>query len=280
MLKFFRRHVAPNSPLEIVDYEQLILSRVGSKDYAEREQEYLDLSAKLVDTLSGCFDATDIRSLSRVSDQSDHGSQVAKIYTSIASSVDYPQLRAIGTEADAQALYRLHISCLLDSMDELKSGMSPLTRRQTIATVRDMRQTAFEAACRYAAISLTDRSLGLLDRCFPKHIKLTVHPKPGEVHILTSSAEGDMILAQHATGGLERRKGRLKPSFRYYVERGHRGDCAITLGGSDEGLGNEAQDQSVAINNERYIQPVGFLSSDLAHDTTPIHRMILESDLF
>src|SRR5262249_6969631 len=64
-----------------------------------------------------------------------------------------------------------------------------------------LRIEAFEAAIRYVAISLADRDLNILRKICPNAIKLTIHGKPGELHLLSASHRDCNITAQHSTGG-------------------------------------------------------------------------------
>ncbi|MFJ8695801.1 L-tyrosine/L-tryptophan isonitrile synthase family protein [Streptomyces roseolilacinus] len=258
--------------LRVADYEQWVAGGLGAADLRTREEYYLRRSAELDDRHGRLFSpAAPRESLERLAGTDGTGEQLAHTFWSIATSVHYT---ALGTGhgglpdgpcysdayQDAYALYVAHLGRPLTGAGT--GGQLPAAPYGRTAADPDLhralREEAWEAACRYVAISLTDRDLNLIKETAPRAVKLTIHGKPGELHFTTAASRDANMTAQHSTGGYALRDGRARPTFRYRIEREAAGETPVLLHGAAGRDGGEAHYLPLA-RLERAQQPIAYV---------------------
>ncbi|WP_374983272.1 L-tyrosine/L-tryptophan isonitrile synthase family protein [Streptomyces fradiae] len=291
-----RRWVADlgaDAVLRVVDYEGWVAGGLGAADLRTREEYYRRRAAELADRygrlfsphapreslerLVGTADTHDAHSPHSTPaprtthDPAGTGGQLAHTFWSIATSVHYT---ALGTGhrdlpdgpcysdayQEAYALYVAHLGRPLTGPDT--GGPLPATPYGRTAADPDLhlalREEAWEAACRYVAISLTDRDLNLVRETAPRAVKLTIHGKPGELHFTTAASRDANMTAQHSTGGYALRDGRVRPTFRYRIEREAAGETPVLLHGAAGRGGDEPHHLPLA-RLERMQQPIAYV---------------------
>jgi hypothetical protein len=92
-----------------------------------------------------------------------------------------------------------------------------------------MRREAWEAAVRYTAISLTDRSLGVWRLLNPDGLKFTIHSKVGEIRFVPTTSEFLSMTAQHCVGGIKRSPRGSRLTFVCRLERESCNEYPVTL---------------------------------------------------
>ncbi|MFE1577675.1 L-tyrosine/L-tryptophan isonitrile synthase family protein [Streptomyces fradiae] len=199
------------------------------------------------------------------------GGQLAHTFWSIATSVHYT---ALGTGhrdlpdgpcysdayQEAYTLYVAHLGRPLTGPGT--DGPLPAAPYGRTAADPDLhlalREEAWAAACRYVAISLTDRELNLVRETAPRAVKLTIHGKPGELHFTTAASRDANMTAQHSTGGYALRDGRVRPTFRYRIEREAAGETPVLLHGA-AGRGGDEPHHLPSARLERMQQPIAYV---------------------
>ncbi len=244
-LAFWVAHMDIADIVNVVNYEQWISDRLPTPLLERRPGLYERHIRDLTEAYSPLFDPDDLtHSMTAMERAGDIGNQLAFTFWSIVTSVYYEDLFAFagGTSPyerhygdDVQRLYVAYTSSLhrplgtLSRRSEHLPFLGYLPPGSCADLFRTMRQSAWEAAIRYVAISLTDRDLNVLRVIEPDAIKLTVHGKKGEVHFLSATQQDAAMTAQHSTGGLGGSPTAAKITFRYRLERESHGEIPILI---------------------------------------------------
>jgi hypothetical protein len=275
-LRRWVRELDAEEVLRVADYEEWVAGGLGPGDLREREEYYLRQAAALHERHGRRFSPAAPRdSLARLAGGDDTGRQLAHTFWSIATSVRYT---ALGTGhaglpdgpcyTDAyQEAYAHYVAHLGRPLTGTGAGAGPGGQRPAAPygrTAADpelhhaLREEAWRAACRYVAISLTDRDLNLVRETAPRAVKLTIHGKPGELHFTTAASRDANMTAQHSTGGYALLDGRARPTFRYRIEREAAGETPVLLHGAADRAEREPHFLPLA-RLERTQQPVAYV---------------------
>ncbi len=135
---------------------------------------------------------------------------------------------------ELQTTYNDFIATLNTDLDKLDRN------KETKSLYLRMRKAAWIAAIRYAAISLTDRELNVLNRINNQALKFTNHAKEMEFNVLTATNKYASFTAQHCTGGLDFQEQSTRVSFVYRIEREAKGEIPMIVSGDPGGFTDDA----------------------------------------
>jgi hypothetical protein len=203
--------------VRLVDYEQWVTEHLRQDLLSARlplyAQRVEDLDLRFRPIFDPLAPAESLRSIEQMSDV---GRQLTFTFWSIATSVNYRRLFSPAQDENvirnyfSDEIQRLYVYFIASLHKPLRNLVVPreffpsfgsLGPRDFCELFCALSQEAFEAAIRYVAISLVDRDLKILREICPNAIKLTIHGKPGELHLLSASHRDCSITAQHSTGG-------------------------------------------------------------------------------
>jgi len=189
-------------------------------------------------------------------------------YYSIATSVFYRTadlgLRLISHEDTAQDVYIKVIGGIAERIDCCSQTvpMATPTSSEEMETALEIRQEIWDAAIRYVAISLADRSLQVWDSLLSDGVKLTIHGKLGEIQFRPTNSAFLSMTAQHCVGGIKQVPSGVKVTYSYRLERESQGQIPVVFDHIDfdhNGLGDHPIAALV-----RSGQPICYLESSIA----------------
>ena len=270
-----------SSVLHVVDYEEWVADGLDEATLAAREIRYAAWTRRLEDTYGELFDVGDLEAgLARIAAHDDVGEQVAFTFWSMVTSLNYgyfARARDVAPRCDEiQSAYAYYISSLRRPLD------GPLRRDLTVSGVDspdtgllhgELRGEAFGAACRYVAISLTDRDLSVLRTIAPRALKLTIHGKAAELHLVTATSRDANMTAQHATGGYDLSDGEAKPTYRYLLEREALAEIPVLVSGALRRAGYDPRFRTLA-RMEADRQPIAYVTDPAPLVQQTLHRLL------
>ncbi|MGW3108176.1 L-tyrosine/L-tryptophan isonitrile synthase family protein [Streptomyces sp. NPDC001100] len=282
-LREWTAELGASSVLHISDYEQWLREGLDEQLIAARDRLYPQWVDRLTATYTPLFDAADPSAgLARIRERDDIGRQLAVTFWSIATSVRYERFAGAAdgdwTDGDRRA-YAYYVASLPRKLSahEWRRDIGGPADTDVRRLHRELRHEAWAAACRYVAISLTDRELELLGERSPRAVKLTIHGKPGELHMVTATSRDVNMTAQHSTGGYTVSGDVARPDYRYLVEREARGQSPVLVSGAVVRAEADARYRPLA-RLESAGQPIAYVD-----DTGPLlrgrlHQMFGRSD--
>lgn len=285
-LRCWVRELGAEDVLRVVDYEEWIEPALDGISRREREEYYERRTRTLNARYGPAFSPVAPRdSLTRLAEGDEVGQQLAHTFWSIATSVNYASTgTAHGSlpeepcySDDYQRFYAHYVAQLSRSLDTAavrRDLAVPYTGSGGDTGLhREMRREAWKAACRYVAISLTDRELNLIKETAPRAVKLTIHGKTAELHFTTAASRDANMTAQHSTGGYALTGGQARPTFRYRIEREAAAETPVLLHGA---VGRSAHDPRFRplARLERMQQPVAYVDDPSPLLNGTFHQML------
>ncbi|MFF9019962.1 L-tyrosine/L-tryptophan isonitrile synthase family protein [Streptomyces eurythermus] len=264
--------------LRVTDYERWLRDGLPGPLLRARAQHYAAWENRLLTTYGPLFDATDPQaSLAGLTGHDEVAAQLLHTFWSIATSTDYEAFAGLreehrGWTDEARRAYAYYVASLPRRLSRHGGrpdmGLAAGAGNDVTALHRTLRDEAWRAACRYVAISLTDRDLNLIRELAPDAVKLTIHGKPAELHLVTATSKDANMTAQHSTVGYSVRGGQAKPTFGYLVDRESRGEIPVLIKGTPRHI-DDARYRSLA-RLEAAGQPIAYVD-----DAEPVLRRTL-----
>jgi hypothetical protein len=281
-LRDWGAELGASSVLHITDYERWLHEGVHETLMAARDSHYPALLHRLATVYTPYLDVADLSgSLARIQGRDDIGRQLAVTFWSIATSVRYERFPGAPdgwTDGNRRA-YAYYVASLPKALSAhgWRRDLGGDDGADAHRVHRELRREAWDAACRYVAISLADRELGLLGERSRHAVKLTIHGKPGELHMVTATSRDAGMTAQHTTGGYTFTGGTARPDYRYLVEREAAGQVPVLVSGAADRATGDARYRSLA-RLESARQPIAYVDDAGPLLRGTLHRMFGRTD--
>ncbi len=289
-LGFWAARLGISEVVRIVDYEDWVGEDHAPSFVVAREAQYAATCAELRARYAAGFDPHDAASsLSAIEHIDEVGAQLAFTFRSIVSSVYYESLferfaspmgdRWYGD--DVQRVYADYVATLhrplgaLAAKGEYLPSVGYVGAGEFRALFAAMRDEAWAAATRYVAISLTDRTLGTVRTIAPRAVKLTIHAKPSELHVILATHRHAAMTAQHCVGGIDDDARRAQISFRYRIEREARGEVPVLVGDLPDGTRGDRFGPLAAMHATA--QPIAYVPA-ADYDLLSAHQRLARKD--
>lgn len=273
--------------LHVTDYEQWLRDGLPDQLLQARLQHNAAWEKRLLTDYGALFDATDPRaSLADLAGRDEVAAQLLHTFWSIATSTNFEAFAGIreehrGWTDEARRAYAYYVASLPRKLSRHgrrpDMGLAAAAGNDVAALHHTLRSEAWQAACRYVAISLTDRDLNLVRELAPDAVKLTIHGKPGELHLVTATSTDANMTAQHSTGGYSVRGGQAKPTFGYLVDREARGEIPVLIKGTPR-HGDDPRYRALA-RLEASGQPIAYVNDAEPVLRRTLHRMLERTEV-
>lgn len=237
-LKYWIDKLKLSQHIKLIDYEEYIHSQKTNNLTEERNFLYNKKLQELSNTFDNFFNPKDLNTLTKLYNLNSLSHQLHYTFWSIITSVNYNNLFSIDNDIslyknnEIQNFYISFISSLHLPVE--KAIRSHIFRKDIIGEIShyktellvEMRKSAWEAAKRYVAISLTDRELNLLN-INNNLLKFTIHGKSNEFNFISTNRKNISITAQHSVAGFDFTSGEV--NYKYRIEREHNLEQAIYI---------------------------------------------------
>ncbi|ARF55742.1 L-tyrosine/L-tryptophan isonitrile synthase family protein [Streptomyces gilvosporeus] len=273
--------------LHVADYEEWLRNGLSADLFQARRQHYATWEKRLLTSYGELFDPEDPRSwLAGLADHDEIGSQLVHTFWSIATSANYDAFATArdehgGWPDTARRAYAYYVASLPRRLSGHRGrpdmGLAAGAGYDVTTLHRTLRREAWQAACRYVAISLADRDLNLIRQLAPDAVKLTIHGKPGELHLVTATSKDANMTAQHSTGGYSISGGQAKPTYSYLIDREARGEIPVLIKGTPR-HGGDTRHRALA-RLEATGQPIAYVDDAEPVLRHTLHRMLERTEV-